>query len=102
MNLLGRKILRIRVDMLRESRLVMDGGIDVRRRVVLLLINGNAGRVVIGIIFCCVTRGCCLSILLSSNLLCCEEAATGTAGTTHCVFVAAFVEIRLDGEIRVK
>jgi hypothetical protein len=104
-NLLGRKGLGIGVDMLLEGRLVTDGRIDEGggRSVMVFLAKRHASRVVIWIIIICVVkdgRGCCLSTLLGSDLLCSEEAATRASGTTHCVLVTTFVQIRLyEGEL---
>jgi hypothetical protein len=65
-----------------ENRII-DGG----RRVILLLVNE---RLVVYVVVCNITSIGDL-VLLSSDFLCCEEAATRTAGTTHCVFVATFM-----------
>jgi hypothetical protein len=88
--------------MLLKGRHVADGRIDEcgGRSVMVLFIKRQAGRVVIWIIIIWIARsgrGCCLSILLGSDLFCSEEATSRAAGTTHSMFVATFVQIRLYG-----
>lgn len=80
--MLGRKWgLGIRVDVLEDG--VVKGG----RRLIIFLVK--RGLIVLIIVWDVTSVGGL--ILLGSYLLCCEEAATGTAGTTHCVFVATFM-----------
>lgn len=96
-HLLCRKGLSIWVDMLLKGRYVADGRIDKcgGRSIMVLFVKRQAGRMVIVIWITKSGRGCCLSILLGSDLLCSEEATSRAAGTTHSMFVATFMQIRL-------